>query len=593
MESARIMQPAVTDSDSVIKGLKAEIAKSEAAHRKDMRMLKQMQDRIAYTESVVTTREFRHNVRTQEQERLEKYMSLILKNSPDFILLLDEGGRFTYCTDAFLREMRLADEKMIIGRSFADVTEGFAPRGTNVDARFEKLGEAVALRIPFESDVEMDLGGDGNVRKYMLHYSPMFDAGGHYEGSMMLFHDISEIENARSRAEAANMAKSDFLSNMSHEIRTPMNAIIGMTNIAMSTDDMPRKDYCLHKVSEASNHLLGVINEILDMSKIESGKLDLTEEPFGFAKMLQRIRDVNTFRIEEKDQIFNIQSDPSIPGVLIGDEQRLIQVITNLLSNAIKFTPPEGTISLEAKFVKEKSGLCTIQIEVTDSGIGISAEQQDRLFSPFEQADSSISRKFGGTGLGLAISKRIVEMMGGHIWIESELGQGSTFAFLIEAMRGSESDMEGGAAADEGLSDISELSDAGGDANFEQYCILLAEDIDINREIAIALLEPTRVRIDCAANGAEAVKMFAEAPDRYAMVFMDVQMPVMDGLLATREIRKLDHPNAKRAPIVAMTANVFREDVGKCLDAGMNDHLGKPLMPGEVLAKLRRYLLEK
>jgi CheY-like chemotaxis protein len=381
----------------------------------------------------------------------------------------------------------------------------------------------------------------------------------------------------------------------------------------------------------------------------------------------------------------------------------------------VKFTPEQGNISLDTHFIKEENGICTIQIEVTDTGIGISEEQQAKLFGSFQQAENSTSRKFGGTGLGLAISKRIVEMMDGEIWIESELGKGSTFAFTIKAERGvSESEMQslpnlnsqkirilavdGATEVREHFTEIAErfglacdVTDSGEEAcalvrqggsynicfvdwnlpdmdgmefsrrilnvysdappyivimissadlislenetkgvgidkflqkplfpsaivdtineyldvdkliameesspehaeHFAGYHLLLAEDVEINREIVLALLEPTQLDIDCAENGAEALKMYSESPDKYDMIFMDVQMPKMDGYEATRRIRAMDSPKAKEIPIVAMTANVFREDIENCIAAGMNDHVGKPLDLDEVLAKLHQYI---
>jgi len=405
---------------------------------------------------------------------------------------------------------------------------------------------------------------------------------------------------------------------------------------------------------------------------------------------------------------------------LVGDDQRLTQVITNLLTNAVKFTPEQGSIWIDTRLVKEEKGLCTIQIEVTDTGIGISAEQQARLFTLFEQAESSTSRKFGGTGLGLAISRSIVELMGGSIWLKSALGEGSTFSFAVQLERvqlersadetgkavgaGNGADWKNvrllavdndsktreyftgivrrcGIACDTAVNgwEALQLIDSGGpydmcfidrnipgmnsmellheikaqnrvgsiiimaspaewnviekeaktagvndflprplfpsaiidcvnkytgkrdprsadntDTNkmesFKGYRLLLAEDVEINRDIVMELLKPTEIEIDCAINGAEAVKIFSAAPERYDMIFMDIQMPEMDGLEATRSIRALGSAKAREIPIVAMTANVFREDIEKCLNAGMNDHIGKPLDLDEVLEKLKFFL---
>jgi signal transduction histidine kinase len=394
-----------------------------------------------------------------------------------------------------------------------------------------------------------------------------------------------DLAEALDSANRASRAKGDFLANMSHEMRTPMNAVIGMTAIAQNSTDIEKKDYCLKKIDEASSHLLGVINDILDMSKIEANKLELSLTEFSFEDMLRKVTNVVSFRVDEKHLDFDVRVDENMPRVLTGDDQRLAQVIANLLSNAVKFTPEHGGIRLEASLAGEKDGVCTITVKVIDTGIGINDEQRRRLFTSFEQADSGTSRKYGGTGLGLAISKRIVDMMGGRIWVESEVGKGSTFAFTVDARRGDETERTGSDGAEE-------IEAPGGtDADRFKGCrVILAEDVDVNREIVLALLEPTGLDIACAENGKEALDLFAAAPDACDLILMDVQMPEMDGYEATRRIRSLNAPRAKSVPIVAMTANVFREDVEKCLDAGMDDHVGKPLDFKDVMVKLRKYL---
>jgi signal transduction histidine kinase/CheY-like chemotaxis protein len=395
---------------------------------------------------------------------------------------------------------------------------------------------------------------------------------------------LSELKEA---AESANRAKSEFLSNMSHEMRTPMNAIIGMTAIAKGAADIGKKDYCLDKIEEASVHLLGVINDILEISKIEENKLELSTVSFNFEKMLRRVVDVINFRVDEKHQTFTVNIDENIPDFLIGDDQRLSQVIANLLSNAVKFTPEKGAISLDAHLDGEEDGVCTVRVAVSDKGIGISEEQQARLFTSFQQADSGISRKYGGTGLGLAISKRIVELMGGRIWLESEPGRGSVFTFTVQLKR--VGDMADGRIIERDADGQQDDGDGAVD-HFEGRRVLLVEDVEINREIVLSLLEETLLEIDCAENGLEAVHMFSSAPERYDMIFMDVQMPELDGYGATRRIRALNAERAADIPIVAMTANVFKEDIDKCLAAGMNDHVGKPLDIADVLRMLRKYL---
>ena len=407
-----------------------------------------------------------------------------------------------------------------------------------------------------------------------------------------------EVTTALRKETAASKAKGEFLSNMSHEMRTPLNAIIGMTTIGRGAADIERKNYALEKVEDASKYLLGLINDILDMSKIEANKLELAPTGFHFEKMLDKVITVVNFRMDEKRQHFSVTVDGKMPCFIVSDEQRLAQVITNLLSNAIKFTPEGGEISLDAALVGEKDGICELRIEVADNGIGILPEQQEHLFEAFTQAESGISRKYGGTGLGLAITKRIVELMGGNIWVSSELGKGARFIFTIKAARGRQTPgqtlnpsigcVNGCLAKDTG-----EEPQDGADNYLAGRNLLIAEDVEINREIIISLLEDTGLVIDTASNGREAVDLVAANPGKYDLVFMDVQMPEMDGLEATRRIRGLNLERENRLPIVAMTANVFKDDIENCIAAGMDNHIGKPLDVDEVFRKLRQYIKKR
>ena len=530
-------------------------------------------------------------------------------------------------------------------------------------------------------------------------------------------------------ATAASKAKSDFLSNMSHEMRTPMNAIIGMTAIAKKEDDFEKVKLSLNKIGEASSHLLGVINDVLDMAKIEADKLELFDVEFNFEQMLQKILSVIQFSVDKKRQIFSFNIDSNLPHFIVGDDQRLSQVITNLLSNAVKFTHEYGTInltaSLNSKNTDIKSGeTFELRVEVTDSGIGIPHEKQESLFELFEQAENGTCREYGGTGLGLAISKRIVELMDGEIHVESAPNEGAKFVFTAKVKCGNKNaqsmllssvdwsnvrvlavddDMKilkqlskifsdlnikcdvafDGFEACQCISDngaydiylidwfmpgmdgieltrhIKSLPDdkstvvmitlgdwkrikddalsagvdkhmikpllstmiidclneccepdstdmnyavdglCGGIDEFSGKRMLLVEDVEINREIIIALLENTGIDIDCAENGQEALDKVTESfatNASYDIVFMDIQMPTMEGLEATRRIRKLqeesasDTPKAERLPIIALTANVFSDDIDACLEAGMNAHLGKPLDIDKVREILRKYL---
>ncbi|MDR3311156.1 MAG: response regulator [Oscillospiraceae bacterium] len=637
---------------------------------------------------------------------------------PEAVMFFDGARRSLYNNKA-MRELLErhgldeSDPRLLDALMPLCAEDGFPPE---VEALFSPHGGGES----FQTDVGLTAEGGGEAYHYGLS---LWRVNGETDETvprdddstcvMLILNDVTQLTNAKSDAEAASRAKTEFLARMSHEMRTPMNAIIGMSSIGKSSDDPERKEYCLTRIGEASQHLLGIINDILDMSKIEADKFELAYAETDFEQMLQRVTNVINFRVQEKEQRLFVSLGKDIPARIIADEQRLAQVVTNLLTNAVKFTPEGGSITIRAEKTRETADVCTIRVEVKDTGIGISEEQQKRLFTAFEQADGSISRRFGGTGLGLAISKRIVELMGGSVWVESEVDKGSSFFFEFDAAKsktearvhskpGDWADLRVLVAADApeilelftsvltplgvrcdtavsgefaleavgvsserfniiffdlNLSDMTGIemaetlleqgvkstlilmtndesgnleSDARAagitgflkkplfpsalidcinacaesqdddaeddpepdsiDGIFAGINILVAEDVDINREILDALLEPTEISIDFAFDGEEAVEKFA-APNSYRLILMDIHMPKVDGYEATRRIRASGSPGADTVPIVAMTANVFREDVEKCLAAGMNDHLGKPVDMDKLIKTLSRYLL--
>jgi len=430
-----------------------------------------------------------------------------------------------------------------------------------------------------------------NERAFNENEDSVLRSGGLLVASALLRHEMTQnmkanstkLETLYAETRAASEAKSNFLATMSHEMRTPMNAIIGMSSIGKNAKNLERKNESFEKIEKASKHLLGVINDVLDMSKIEAGMLTLDEVPFNIEDIIVNVSIVHHFHFEKKNQVFHYHIKPDVPKTVIADDQRLAQVLTNLVSNATKFTPENKYIRIEVHLESEsKDGdHCVLRFNVIDQGIGLSLSQQENLFQSFVQADSNTTRKYGGTGLGLAISKHIVGLMGGKIWVESDLGKGATFSFNVKATLPKE--------VSESIIDV--YDDAIPD--FSGKVLLLAEDVDINREIVLISLEDTKLNIECAENGAEALTMFGNNPDRYDLIFMDVHMPIMDGHEATRRIRALDYPHAKSVPIVAMTANVFKEDINKCLESGMNGHLGKPLDLPVVIDTLRTYLSKK
>lgn len=639
-------------------------------------------------------------------------MSSIVNSSPQFIVFLNEEGHFQYINQGALDMSGYSMDELVNG-GLSIMIDDDTKEKLFAELRPKVLEEG---KLSFEIPIKRK---DGEIR--LLVFSA-FTAASKNVGIGAIASDITynrqierELINAKETAEESSRAKSDFLSRMSHEIRTPMNAIIGMTSIAKSSNDIEKKEYCLDKIDEASRHLLGVINDILDMSKIEANKFELSYSEFNFEKMLMRVVDVVNFRVDEKNQNLIVKIDRDMPVNIISDEQRLAQVITNLLSNAVKFTPEEGSVTLSANKIKEEGNIYTLEIHVIDNGIGISEESQKKLFRSFEQADGGISRKFGGTGLGLAISKRIIEMMGGEIWVESEINKGSSFSFRFEVVKGEKPDqrilspeinwktlrvlaVDDSPEVREYFTNISQsigftciTAEDGYDAiriiddnkdnafnlifvdwkmpgingieltkqikrnygsnivvimisatewseieveaksahvdkfvpkplfssqivncitecigakqqkahkaetqnyegYFKGYRLLLAEDIEINREIVMSMLQDTELEIDYAENGKEAYNKFAERPLDFDIIFMDIHMPEMDGYESTKLIRALDFPHAKSVPIIAMTANVFREDIERCIASGTNDHIGKPVDIEEIIYKLKKYL---
>ncbi|MDR1353172.1 MAG: PAS domain-containing protein, partial [Treponema sp.] len=369
------------------------------------------------------------NANEAAKELSNFYNRLLLKNTPAITFMLDLELRFVLGSEKIVAFLGYSDMREMVDVPFSTLFASAMP-GSWIEGTGSRCRGVIDTNQSAAYEEKVTLPGGANI-VFQVTITPAEEKEGICRGVVVVMNDVSELFRAREEAERASVAKGSFLANMSHEIRTPMNAIIGMTAIAKSSPDPEKKDYCLNKIEDASAHLLGIINDILDMSKIEANKLELAPADFDFEKMLQKIVNVISFRVEEKHQNLMIRIDEAIPRTLFGDDQRLAQVVANLLSNAVKFTPDYGSIGLDACLSGKENGFCTLQIEISDSGIGISKEQQSRLFNSFEQADSGTSRKFGGTGLGLAISRRIVEMMGGGIRIESELGKGTSFIFTV------------------------------------------------------------------------------------------------------------------------------------------------------------------
>ena len=376
------------------------------------------------------------------------------------------------------------------------------------------------------------------------------------------------------RAEEATRAKSDFLARMSHEIRTPLNAIIGMAYLSLQSSLSEPQHRSFSKIHLAATNLLGIINDILDFSKVEAGRMDVEAVPFFLRKTLESTIMLLIGRADEKGINLTLNVAEDVPDILIGDALRLSQICINLCGNAIKFTP-EGTVALKVMLSEVNDQTATLHFQVEDTGIGMSQDQQQSIFEAFSQADGSITRRFGGTGLGLAISKLLVELMQGTIWVTSHLGKGSVFQFTIVLP----------ICENQELPDV---MDSGADTfpQIDNARVLVVEDNEMNQEIATGLLQLMGITPDIVANGEEAVAICEK--QEFDLIFMDIQMPVMDGLEATRTIRASGNYNTATVPIVAMTANAMSSDKGKSLEAGMNSHITKPISHVE-LAETVRY----
>ncbi len=538
----------------------------EIANKKLTRQLNMANDTIERYKQNNILQSRLSEIISAEKSKQEKQMGLLLDNSPDIIVLLDNDSNFIFCTNSFLKATEISGFGLLFGKTFWDVFSKYITKdkikkliNTFDIIRSKQKQEVIEIEITF---------ANSTVRSYNIIISPVIDEKNILEGILLVFHDLTDILHAKEQAEIANRAKSDFLAAMSHEIRTPMNAIIGLTNILQKTEINEKQKELLNNLQSSSRSLLELINDLLDLSKIEANKIDLINEYYDLHEQLSKLKFVFGLMFDQRKIDFECNFSNDLPKVIYSDKKRMEQIFSNILTNALKYTK-KGIVKW--KVYLDNEGFITS--EVKDTGIGILDEDIPRLFTPFEQFDKKKNKNIIGTGLGLSITKYLCESMGGNIFATSVYGQGSIFTTKTHVLIGKEED-------------VIEIYDPITNFTAPEVKVLIVDDIDINLTIVDALLAEYQISSTLAHSGKEALSFIAN--NDYDLIFMDHMMPEMDGIETTKLIRQNDL--AMKNIIIALTANAVKGAREMFIQNGFDDFISKPIETDELNRCLIKWL---
>ncbi|MDR1655986.1 MAG: response regulator [Deltaproteobacteria bacterium] len=530
-----------------------------------------------------------------ERSSREVFLDLILQNSPNVILVFDGSNRLLYGTTFFLKLLGLPHMGLLTGRTPLEI---FSQLLSEADMAMldDNFTMAVNTKTPAMHTQVIRFNPQEKSRNFVIQITPLIDPDINIAGTLMLFHDQTEEIEAR-QAAASSEAKTTFMANMSHEIRTPLNTIMALSKAELQKSLSERTRTSLTKIHSAGGTLLSIINDLLDISKAEAGHFQIQANPYEFADLISDSISINIVRIESKPIEFTLTIDESIPSIFMGDELRVKQIINNLLSNAFKYTD-SGHVNLEVAFVSQDHQSGFLHFNVSDTGRGIKPEFINEIFAPYSQAELHAAKIIEGTGLGLTICRELVKMMNGEISVESVYGQGSTFKVFIEQIVHDSSPL--GPEVVESLKNFQFLSRS----SMEQQIInrfylpmarvLVVDDVETNLDVALALLQPYGLVVDCVSSGQQAINLVKNAPNRYDCIFMDHMMPEMDGIEAVRKIRnEIDHEYAKNVPIVAMTANALVGNEQLFLKSGFQAFISKPIDLNKLDLILNRFIKDR